>query len=401
MTTERVQLVNKNVIPVEAPGRILVIPWGAVESKSGGFIVDAEACRAVVEAFAAHGVDLPIDFEHATLGGDYATPDGTAPAMGWIKSLAVEADVGVFANVEWTQRGAAFVSAKEYRYLSPVTLVRKSDKRVVALHSVALTNTPAIVGMVPIVNKDSNMISDDTINWARSFLGLPLTATPEEVSMELEKLAAQIRADLGLAADAKTEAVVSSMKAKLDELKALKTSHTAVCKALGAKDDAKGEELVVAINAAKAPAANDPDPTKFVPMSEFTSLKIRTEKSEAGLLAINREKFIAGGLSEGRISVANKDAWSKRFDANPADAEEAVKLIPEGTYPKDGVVIANKDGTPAGDGRIAVINKAKAEFKGEPKLEGITTCEAFVKDALRIANHAPTLTDDEKKLVVA
>ena len=41
---------------------------------------------------------------------------------------------------------------KEYRYLSPVVLVRKRDQKATAIHSVALTNTPAIDGMFALVN---------------------------------------------------------------------------------------------------------------------------------------------------------------------------------------------------------------------------------------------------------
>ena len=417
MKTERVALVNKNVIPVEAPGRILVIPWGEVESKAGNFVVDAEACKAIVDVFTAHGVDLPIDFEHATLGGDYATPDGTAPAMGWIKSLAIEANVGVFANVEWTERGAAFVAAKEYRYLSPVTIVRKSDKRVVALHSVALTNTPAIVGMVPIVNKDLHMDADRILEW-RYRLNLPETATPEEIVMELQKLVDQFREILGADAKATGEVIASSLKLKLDELKGLKASHVAVCKAVGAKEDAKGEELVVAINAAKALPASPSvgDPARYVSRAEFDAVA-NTAKTQGEELAVLKTdsatrrsvERIANAKREGRLTEAmlaansggaNHFADCARSMAD-ADWSALMERMPV-VAPADGRVVANGNTPPAGGSdRVAVIANAVREFKGEPELARITNCEAFVKDALRTAGKVTTITDDEKKLITA
>ena len=41
---------------------------------------------------------------------------------------------------------------REYWYISPVVMVRKKDNKASQIHSVALTNTPAINGMIPIVN---------------------------------------------------------------------------------------------------------------------------------------------------------------------------------------------------------------------------------------------------------
>ncbi len=136
-----------------APGRVLVAPWGEVESTNGSFVVDDEAARLVLDAFSAHGTDLPIDFEHQTLGGPYASPSGQAPAAGWIKALTVEPGVGLFADIEWTEEAAQLLAGKQYRYLSPVAIIRKTDRRLVGIHSAALTNKPAIRGMEAIVNR--------------------------------------------------------------------------------------------------------------------------------------------------------------------------------------------------------------------------------------------------------
>jgi phage I-like protein len=57
--------------------------------------------------------------------------------------------------VVWTEEGTAKLTGRAYRYISPVALVRRSDNRVIGLHSAALTNKPAIVGMRPLVNGES------------------------------------------------------------------------------------------------------------------------------------------------------------------------------------------------------------------------------------------------------
>ncbi|MFO0972391.1 MAG: phage protease [Phycisphaerae bacterium] len=144
------------VVPVEAPDRVLILPWGRVESTSGDFFVDQRAADEIVAAFLAGGLDLVIDYEHASIGPDFPqfrSPDGTAPAAGWIRAIEIEPGVGLFGRVDWTQRGADSVRSRQYRYMSPVIAMSKSDGRVVAIRSVALTNTPAIRGFPAIVNR--------------------------------------------------------------------------------------------------------------------------------------------------------------------------------------------------------------------------------------------------------
>lgn len=149
------------------PTRILIAPHGEVHSASGSFVVDDESIDATIAAFEAHGTDLPIDYEHQTLGGSYSSPTGQAPAAGWIKALkrispgsvsdgndGVTLEPGLWAEVSWTDEAREKLARREYRYVSPVALVRRSDRRLVGIHSVALTNKPAIMGMRPVVNRD-------------------------------------------------------------------------------------------------------------------------------------------------------------------------------------------------------------------------------------------------------
>lgn len=129
----------------DAPSQIKIMPIGLVKSLKGDFLVDTQAYNSILNNFKSHQVDIPVDYEHQTL------QNVQAPAAGWIKEIMLKSD-GVYAVVEWTDKAAQYIKEKEYRYLSPVVSVRETDRRALLLHSVALTNTPAIDGMTAIAN---------------------------------------------------------------------------------------------------------------------------------------------------------------------------------------------------------------------------------------------------------
>lgn len=192
------------------PDRVLLAPWGNVESTGGSFVVDEESVELVKAAFADHATDTPIDYEHQTLGGSYASPNGQAPAAGWIKSIEAEPGVGLVASIEWTEQAKQMLAAKEYRYLSPVALIRKRDRKLIGIHSAALTNKPAIKGMQPIVNRDEtgrggDLTRDDAVEplvVLREELALPGDACAKDVLLaasrrlnDLRKEASRVHVD--------------------------------------------------------------------------------------------------------------------------------------------------------------------------------------------------------------
>jgi len=183
------------------PQRILLAPWGTVESSNGSFVVDEESARLAVQVFDEHGTDLPIDYEHQTLGGVYASPSGQAPAAGWIKRIFAESGVGLLAAIEWTEQAKQRLADKEYRYLSPVAIIRKSDRKLVAIHSAALTNKPAIVGMQPIVNRadaadDVADSADEPLTVLRKELDLPSDAEADEVLVAASRRLVDLQRDM-------------------------------------------------------------------------------------------------------------------------------------------------------------------------------------------------------------
>jgi len=214
---------------------VMLSPWGNVESKKGDFVVDEESARLIEAAFARDGKDLPIDYEHTTMGGAYATPTGAAPAAGWITKILARPGAGIFGLVKWNELARAMIRADEYRYLSPVVGVRKRDEKAVALHSAALTNKPAIGEMARVAAKESVSVTEDT-------------------AMDELKLIAKA---LGAAETDPVETLVN----KIGELKktaqpAPETAKAALVahaarKALGLKEDADASAVEVAINSHK------------------------------------------------------------------------------------------------------------------------------------------------------
>lgn len=134
---------KEEVSPLE---EIKILPIGDVKSQKGNFTVDSESLKLMKEHFKRRGIDIVIDYEHQSL------TDKMAIAGGWIKDFYIK-DGAVVAKVEWTKKAKEQIESKEYRYLSPVIIVRKKDNKVIKLHSVALTNTPAIDSMYPLINR--------------------------------------------------------------------------------------------------------------------------------------------------------------------------------------------------------------------------------------------------------
>lgn len=122
----------------KAPGWIHLIPAGPVVGRDGREWVN-DSPQLILAAFAARGVDLPLDLEHST---ELKAPQGEpAPAVGWIKDLQARAGE-IWGRVEWTEAGRNAVESKSYRYVSPVFVFERESKRVVSLTSAGLTNRP-------------------------------------------------------------------------------------------------------------------------------------------------------------------------------------------------------------------------------------------------------------------
>lgn len=288
-----------------APEWILLVPMGQVRSSKGDFLVDEAAMGETIAAFRAMERDLVLDYEHQTLTGQ------EAPAAGWIRDLEARAD-GLWARVEWTERGAGYVERREYRYLSPVVMVRGRDRRMVAIHSVGLTNDPAIVGMRAIVNKRTEEEGMDPKRIAE-VLGLAPEAGEEEILAAVGRMKAQVES-VGQALALKDGQDAASV------LQALVEFRRGVTEALGIGADAPAAEVRGTVLALK-------NPSGVVSLAEFQALKERLCRREA-------EDLVEMALKAGKVTPANRD-WAMTYALKDragfeAFLQKAPVVVPQG-----------------------------------------------------------------------
>ena len=120
------------------------------DGKDGEFDFTSHDASVVIKDFQQRGKDLVIDYEHQSLSGN------KAPAAGWIDRLSI-CEEGLTAHIKyWTDEASAMLMKGEYRYFSPTLYFSRSGKNVSAIHSVALTNHPAMHGIPALVADDTN-----------------------------------------------------------------------------------------------------------------------------------------------------------------------------------------------------------------------------------------------------
>jgi phage I-like protein len=176
---------------------------------------------------------LPIDYDHAT---DLAAPQGhPAPAAGWIKTLEARGGA-IWGRVEWTERAAAAIAAREYRYISPVFQFDPADGRVTRLLRAGLTNNPnlyltAIAAANPVAAPQEEGIMEEILSKLKVLLDLVPSANFDDVLAAVTGLVDRAggagmdeAANAGAADPARYVAVAEYQRA-LTELNALRSER--------------------------------------------------------------------------------------------------------------------------------------------------------------------------------
>lgn len=125
-----------------------------------------------------------IDLEHSS---QLLAPNGMpAPAVGWIKQIEVR-DGAIWGRVEWNADGAAAVTSRAYRYLSPVFTFDPASREVHRIVSVGLTNSPnlELAALNSAEQKETANMVDPTILEA---LGLKPTADAAAAVLAINSL---------------------------------------------------------------------------------------------------------------------------------------------------------------------------------------------------------------------
>jgi phage I-like protein len=177
-----------------APNWIELFPAGPEIKAVDGRKFRISNPQTVIDAFKADPNPIPLDYEHAT---EIRGPEGlAAPAAGWIVELE-ERGGAIWARIDWTPAGAEAVKNKEYRYVSPAFFQKKGE--VVELISAGLTNKPAL-RMTALARAEEQLTMDPEKRKALcKALGLPETATDEQMVAASEKIHVDHKAALDTA----------------------------------------------------------------------------------------------------------------------------------------------------------------------------------------------------------
>jgi len=285
----------------QAPAWVRLLPLGEVPLMDGRepFEVDSAAVEEIIRQFKARGVDLVVDYEHQTMTG------GKAPAAGWIKELKGESD-GLWGRVEWTESARRYLESREYRYFSPVLRLDPETRRPTALLHLALTNTPAIANLDPLVAK------------ALAGAGQKRQFNPADRDLQEETMKEELKKLLGIAGDKPDEEILALADARLKTALALPE----IALAAGLEESATPAQVKGAILALKQGAEH-----LATLQGEVEALKAERQEEKA-LAAVGE------ALAAGKITPAQKD-WAAGYarqdlDGFHAFAAQAPKVIPVG-----------------------------------------------------------------------
>jgi phage I-like protein len=133
----------------EPPSEFRLFTAGKVETTKGEFIFDEAAAQAVMAEYQKHGIDLMVDYDHASLASLSLDPATAGKAAGWF-CLEVRAGELWAVNVRWTEPAAQALRAKEWRFMSPA-FSTDEEGRITSVMNVAITNLPATRNLDPLM----------------------------------------------------------------------------------------------------------------------------------------------------------------------------------------------------------------------------------------------------------
>ena len=286
-------------------GLIKIVPKGQFAPVDGRtdtgvphWTMSADLARQIIAAFDAAQTDLVVDYEHATLKA--AETGQQNPAAGWISKYVWDEERGLMGEVKWTQRAKDMIDSGEYRYLSPV-LEYDTLGNVRGLHSVALTNSPALDGMALAALSRQNSINPK-----------------QETSMNKEALIKL----LGLAADADDKAIEAAL-AEAQEKLGGKTLAEALAAPKEEPQGGEGDKGTAGKPEDKPQGGNADD--------EVAELKAQVAALSKKVIAMEvggtSDGLIRAALSDGRL-LPHQEASARQLAAKDP---EAFKNLMEGS----------------------------------------------------------------------
>lgn len=272
----------------------------------GHWQLDKSIATTLINRAKALGQDILIDYDHQTLNVEKTGKE--APAAGWYNGDEIEwrEGQGLFIKPRWTERAAALVAAKEYRFLSAV-FPYDAQGRPLELRMTAITNDPGVVGMQALAALSAQLIQP----------GQPATLTKENSMNELLK---KLLAKLGieLTGDPTDEQLQKALT-ELDSLQASAKKAPELEAALSAEK--------TALAALKAQPGGQVDLAQFVPVATYNALVTQVAALTAQVDTTDAATLIKEARTAGKV-VAAEEEYLTAFAAQKGVAALKALLEP-------------------------------------------------------------------------
>ncbi|MFQ2605618.1 phage protease [Aeromonas caviae] len=283
----------------------------------GHWQLDKTIATTLINRAKALGQDILIDYDHQTLKVDQNGQP--APAAGWYNGDEIEwrEGEGLFIKPRWTERAAALVAAKEYRFLSAV-FPYDAQGRPLELRMTAITNDPGVVGM-------QALAALSALPTQTGPLATPAQAAQKEKTMNehlialLGKLGIQLGADGQLTAEQGTAALAAfdSLQASAKKAPELEAALSAEKTALAAL---KAQTMSVE-------QGGQVDLAQFVPVATYNALVTQVAALTAQVDTTDAATLIKEARTAGKV-VAAEEEYLTAFAAQKGVAALKALLEP-------------------------------------------------------------------------
>ncbi|MFM5618487.1 phage protease [Aeromonas veronii] len=306
---ERLAVLDAQLTP-QGDGWYQLLPVGPFKARdgrpfdvaSGHWQLDGQIAAALIARAKALGQDILIDYDHQTLKTDQNGQP--APAAGWYNSdeIAWREGQGLFIKPRWTERAAALVAAKEYRFLSAV-FPYDAQGRPLELRMTAITNDPGVVGMQALAAL-SALPASSLMSTQPGQLAISSHVAQQEKSMNehlialLGKLGIQPSADGQFTAEQGTAALAAldtlqAIAKKAPELEAALTAERTSLAALKATvSTGQGGQI---------------DLAKYVPVETYNALVTEVATLSAKVETTDAATLLKEARTQGKVVAAEEE----------------------------------------------------------------------------------------------
>ncbi|WP_323914427.1 phage protease [Aeromonas veronii] len=375
---ERLAVLDAQLTP-QGDGWYQLLPVGPFKARdgrpfdvaSGHWQLDGQIAAALIARAKALGQDILIDYDHQTLKTDQNGQP--APAAGWYNSDEIEwrEGQGLFIKPRWTERAAALVAAKEYRFLSAV-FPYDAQGRPLELRMTAITNDPGVVGMQALAAL-SALPASSLMSTQPGQLATSSHVAQQEKSMNehlialLGKLGIQPGADGQFTAEQGTAALAAldtlqAIAKKAPELEAALTAERTSLAALKATvSTGQGGQI---------------DLAKYVPVETYNALVTEVATLSAKVETTDAATLIKDARTQGKVVAAEEEyltayaaqkgvaALKALLEPRPAIAALAASQTTQLTLPeKKGEAVLSADDKYAAD-QLGISYEEFAKAKG-------------------------------------